>query len=113
MDTMATVQRMKTNDVEQATTLAQQSVAKEMRLTMSKKAFLGNASNKQALIYLLADEMVRAGIHVEHASADADYKICQTACVHTIRSPIAVVAEDSDVFKLLVHHADPAASKGR
>ena len=72
---------------------------------MSKKAFLGNASNKQALIYLLADVMVRAGIHVEHASGDADYKICQT-----IRSPVAVVAEDSNVFQLLVHHADPAAS---
>ena len=86
------------------------SVTKEMCLTMSKKAFLGNASNKQALIYLLADEMVRAGIHVEHALGDADYKICQTARAHTITSPVAVVAEDSDDFQLLVHHADPAAS---
>jgi len=86
------------------------SVTKEMRLTMFKKAFLGNASNKQAHIYLLADEMVRAGIHAEHASGDADYKICQTACAHTITSAAAVVAEDSDAFQLLVHHADPAAS---
>ena len=70
------------------------SVTKEMRLTMSKKAFLGNGSNKQALIYLLADEMVRTGIHVEHAPGDADYKICQTARAHTITSPVAVVAED-------------------
>ena len=30
--------------------------------------------------------------------------------MHTIRSPEAVVAEDSDVFQLLLHHADPAAS---
>ena len=86
------------------------SVTKEMCLTMSKKAFLGNTSNKQALIYLLADEMVQTGIHVEHAPGDADYKICQTARAHTITSPVAVVAEDSDVFQLLVHHADPAAS---
>ena len=27
-----------------------------------------------------------------------------------MRSQVAVVAEDSDVFQLLVHHADPAAS---
>ena len=70
------------------------SVTKEMRLTMSMKAFLGNASNKQALIYLLADEMVQAGIHVEHALGDVDYKICQTARAHIITSPVAVVAED-------------------
>ena len=30
--------------------------------------------------------------------------------MHTTTSPVAVVAEDSDVFQLLVHHADPAAS---
>ena len=86
------------------------SVTKEMRLTMSKKAFLRNASSKQTLIYLLADEMVRTGIHAEHAPADADYKICQTARAHTISSPVTVVAEDPDVFQLLVHHADPAVS---
>ena len=89
---------------------AKVSVTKEMRLTMSKKAFLGNSSNKQALIYLLADEMSRAGIHVEHATGDADYKICQRACAYALGSPVAVVAEDSDVFQLLVHHTDPAAS---
>ena len=110
MDTMAPVQRMKPINDEQALTLAQQCLSPKKCLTMSKKAFLGNASNKQALIYLLADEMVRAGIHVEHPLGDADYKICQTARAHTITSPVAVVAEDSDVFQLLVHHADPAAS---
>lgn len=47
---------------------------------------------------------------LEHASGDADYKSCQTACAHPIRSPVAVVAEDSDVFQLLVQHADRAAS---
>ena len=42
--------------------------------------------------------MVRAGIHVEHASGDADYKICQMAFAHTMRRLVAVVAEDSDIF---------------
>ena len=105
MVTMALVQRVKPNDVG-----ATVSVIKEIRLTMSKKAFLGNASNKQALVYLLADEMVRSEIHLKNASWDAVYKICKTAYAHTIRSTVAVVAEDSDVFKLLVHHADPVAS---
>ena len=86
------------------------SFTKEMRLMMTKKAFLGNPFNQQALIYLLSDEMVRAGIHVEYASGDADYKICEAARAHTIRSPVAVATEDSDVFQLLVHHTDPAAS---
>ena len=74
------------------------SVTKEMRLTMTKKAFLGNTSNQQALIYLLANGMVRAVIHVEHASGDEGYKICETARAHTITSPVTVVAEDSDVL---------------
>ena len=30
--------------------------------------------------------------------------------MHTISSTVAVAAEDSDVLKLLVHHADPVAS---
>ena len=102
MVTMALVQRMKPNDVD-----ATVSVIKEIRLTMSERAFLGNASNKQALIYLLADEMVRSEIHVKNASLEAVFKICQ---MHTIRSPVAAVAEDSDLFKLLVHHADPGAT---
>ena len=29
---------------------------------------------------------------------------------HTLRSPVAVVARDSDIFQLLVHHADTTAS---
>ena len=54
-----------------------------MRLTMTKKAFLWNAFNQQALIYLLADEMVRAGIHVEHGSGDAEYEICGEGFIRT------------------------------
>ena len=60
---MALVQRMKPNDVD-----ATVSVIKEIRLTMSERAFLGNASNNKALMYLLADEMVRSEIHVKNAS---------------------------------------------
>jgi len=93
--------RRKANDVG-----ASVSVSAEMRLSMSKKAFLANPSNKQAFIYLLAGYLVKAGITVEHAEGDADYKICILACLSSLTKPTAVVAEDSDVFQLLVHHVD-------
>ena len=83
------------------------SVSSEMRLTMSKKAFLSNERNKQALINLLSQEMSKAGISVAQAEGDADYKICNMACASAIRQPTAVVAEDTDVFQLLTHHASP------
>ena len=57
-----------------------------MRLTMNKKAFLANGSDKQALIQLLAAEMVKEGISVEHAVGDADYKICKLACLSAAES---------------------------
>ena len=42
------------------------SVSGEVRLTMTKKAFLGNSANKQALIYLLAEEMQKEGMTGKH-----------------------------------------------
>lgn len=78
-----------------------------MRLTMSKKAFLSSKRNKQALINLLSQEMTKAGISVAHADGNADYKICKMACASAVRQPTAVVAEDTDVFQLLTHHASP------
>ena len=83
------------------------SVSSEMRLTMSKKAFLSNERNKQALINLLSQEMSKSGISVEHAEVDADYKICKMACASAVRQLTAVVAEDTDVFQLLTHYASP------
>jgi hypothetical protein len=82
------------------------SVSAEMHLSMSKKAFLANDKNKQSLIYLLAEYMENASISVEHAQGDADYKICKLACLSALKKPTAVVAEDTDVLQLLVHHAD-------
>lgn len=84
-------------------------VSAEMRLTMNKKAFLANGSNKQALIQLLAAEMVKEGISVEHAVGDADYKICKLACLSAAEKPMAIVAKDT-VFQLLTHHVDISAS---
>ena len=49
------------------------SVSADMRLAMSKKAFLANPSNKQVLINLIAVDMPSTGITVEHSQGDADY----------------------------------------
>ncbi|KAG0713878.1 hypothetical protein GWK47_015218 [Chionoecetes opilio] len=83
-------------------------VSPEVHVTMTKKSFLANPSNKQAFINLLAEQMTKADIAVEHAKGDADYKICMSACLHAKEKPTAVVAEDSDVFQLLTHHANIA-----
>ena len=77
-------------------------VSPQMHVTMTKKRFLANASNKQEFIYLLAEQMIKVGIAVEHANGDADYKICWSACFHAREKPTAVLADDTDVFQLLV-----------
>ena len=86
------------------------SVSLDMRLTMTRKAFLANGSNKQALIGVLAVVTVKADIIVEHSVGDADFKICMLACSSATNKRNAVVAEDTDVFQLLTHPADIAAS---
>jgi len=68
---------------------------------MSKTAF------QQALINLLSQEISKAGISVAHAEGDVDYKICKMACASVVRQPTAVVAEDTHVFQLLTHYANP------
>ena len=45
-------------------------------------------------------------ISVEHAGGDADHTICMLAFLSAIKKPPALVAEDSDVFQRLIHHAD-------
>ncbi|CAB3978716.1 Hypothetical predicted protein [Paramuricea clavata] len=78
--------RRSSNDVR-----ATVSVTKETHLTMSKKAFLGNSSSLTKWVEL--ESML---------STPQEMRLQG--------SPVAVVAEDSDVFQLLVHHTDPAAS---
>ena len=84
---MKSIEKRTGNDVG-----ASASVSSVMRLTMSKKAFLSNESNKQALITLLSQEMSKAGISVTHAEGDADYKICKMACASAVRQTTAEVS---------------------
>ena len=81
------------------------SVARDLQTTMSKKAFLANPSNKQALINLLSEDMQESGISTVHAEGDADYKIAMLACTSALTRPTASVADDTDIFQLMVNHA--------
>ena len=67
------------------------SVSADMRLTMSN---------------LIAVDMSSAGITVEHSEEDADYVICLLAFSSAEDKPTVVVADDTYVFQLLVHHGD-------
>lgn len=78
-----------------------------MCLTMSKKAFLANTSNKQVLINLRNEDKLKSGITAEHSEDDADYKICMLAYISATTKPTAVVLEDFDIFRLMTHHVIP------
>ncbi len=79
-------------------------VAADMMLRMQKKLFLNNTKNKQKFINLLGSTLERAGIHVMHSEADADYNIALAACRTAQSSPVTVIADDTDILVLLIHH---------
>ena len=78
-----------------------------MQLTMKKKTFLANPRNKQKFLNYIGSELEKAGVKVEHSSADADYNIVSTACTMAMRRSVTVVGEDTDLLVLLVHHLTP------
>lgn len=73
------------------------SVSGEMRLTTTKNAFLGNSANKQALDKKVSLLSTQTGMRIT---------TCEIACSSSKEKPTAVIAEDSDVFKLLIHRAN-------
>ena len=75
-----------------------------MLLSMKKKTFLANTRNKQMFISLLGSVMEKHGLRVKHASGDADYDIAMAACASAHTKPVIVVASDTDILVLLLHH---------
>lgn len=72
-----------------------------------QEAFLSNIANKSGLISLLKDSLRSDGISVHQAENDADALIVSVAleCAKmNVSSPVAVLAEDTDIFVLLLHH---------
>ena len=48
--------------------------------------------------------MAKHGLRVKHASGDADYDIAMAACASAHTKPVIVVASDTDILVLLLHH---------
>jgi len=70
-----------------------------------QQAFLANASNKSQFIALLGQRLSANGHTVHYAPGDADTLIASTALdLARQQTPVSVVAEDTDVLLLLVHH---------
>ena len=66
------------------------SVSADMRLGKRKQVFPANSTNKLAFINLLSDNIVKAGVQVEHTDSDAYYKMCKLACLSATTKPTAV-----------------------
>lgn len=76
-----------------------------MKLQTKKDEFLANSRNKQRLINLLANTLRSAGCTVHHAKGDADLLIVTKAIEGAEIRDTVVVADDTDILVLLVHHA--------
>jgi len=76
-----------------------------------QSAFLANENNKEAFVLLLIDHLQAAGITVNQALNDADTLIAETALeIAASVGPVTVVADDTDVLILLIHHFRPSMS---
>lgn len=71
-----------------------------------QEAFLANIENKRAFIGVLSKYLTKSGFNVHQSSGDADTDIVSKAltCACSTSSPVAVIAEDTDILVLLLHH---------
>lgn len=83
-----------------------------MLLTGKKEDFLSNKENKQRFINLLSQHLERHGCQVNHAKADADLLIVQTAIAAAEKTakPTVLVADDTDILILLCYHTPSTLS---
>ena len=65
---------------------------------------MANARNKSQFINLLNDHLEGGGFRVLQSINDADTKIVQTALDIVLNENVNVVADDTDVLVLLLHH---------
>jgi len=71
-----------------------------------QEPFLANTSNKKSFIAILMNNLEQNGFTVHQAKSDADTMIVSVAlhCASHGSLPVAVLAEDTDIFVLLLHH---------
>ena len=69
-----------------------------------QQAFLGNEGNKRDFIKMLANTLRQSGFEVVESCGDADVVIVSTAIRYCSTIRTVVVADDTDVLIMLVHH---------
>ena len=79
-------------------------ITRQNRLTLTKDKFLTNFKNKDGLIKLLIQVFAEHGIRCEQATTDADTLIVKRAIDLSSKGAVNVIANDTDVLVLLLHH---------
>src|SRR6218665_316434 len=78
----------------------------------NQQAFLANSYNKSCFIEFLMKEFKNSGFCVMQAPSDADTLIVRVALdIATSGQYVTVVADDTDVLVLLVHHWKPSMAE--
>ena len=78
-------------------------VSDENRCPSDTQDFLSNVTNKQNFIKYLGELLVENGFKVVTCERDADTTIVKEA-LNTDGSAVTVIADDTDMFCLLLHH---------
>lgn len=73
-------------------------------LQMTKEEFLSNTENKQRFIYMLGARLEANECEVHNAKGDADLLVVEVAVACADRTETVVIADDTDILCLLVHH---------
>ena len=81
-------------------------VTQQLIITCDREVFLANEKNKGALITMISMEMENNNIIVRQAKDDGDTLIVKTAIdlVTSVKTPVIVVAQDTDILVLLCYH---------
>ena len=75
------------------------------KVCLKKELFLSNYKNKQQFLKMLGVHLSKAGCTIHHARGDADCLIVQKAIESAQVKPTVLVADDTDLLCLLLHHA--------
>ena len=78
-------------------------IRKENNCPFDGAEFFNNYSNKQSFINKLAAILESNGFKVVLCSSDADTTIVKTA-LEVERGPVTILADDTDILCLLLHH---------
>ena len=89
---------------------ANMTLALDTPCTMSKERFLSNGHNKSQLISFISNRLSAKGVDVFGADDDADTLIVSKALEMAAQEPVQIVAEDTDILCMLVHHISTVAN---